>query len=200
MIPLAADTASYNPLLPSWPEFIIGTILFVLVFGFLAKIGLPRILKTLEERHDQIEGGINRADEAQAEAQAVLQQYRAQLDDARHEASRMREEAREQGAAIIAEMRERAEAEARRITEAAQSQIEADRQQALTSLRGEVGALATELASRIVGESLTDVARQSRMVDRFLAELDSGDGGAAVGAGGAGEAAGQATTPTGAGQ
>ena len=196
-----ADTAQSNPLLPTWPELIIGTIVFFVVFGFLGKMFLPRLMKTLDERHDQIEGGIYRADEAQAEAQAVLQQYRAQLDDARHEASRMREEAREQGAAIIAEMRERAEAEARRITEAAQSQIDADRQQALTSLRAEVGALATELASRIVGESLTDVARQSRMVDRFLAELDSGDGGdRAERAGAADEAAGQATTPTGAGQ
>src|SRR5579875_2590586 len=172
MIPLAADTASYNPLLPSWPEFIIGTILFLLVFGFLAKLALPRVMKTLDERHDAIEGGINRADEAQAEAERVLQQYRAQLDDARHEAARMREEAREQGAAIIAEMRERAEAEARRITEAAQAQIDAERQQALASLSAEVGSLATELASRIVGESLADVARQSRMVDRFLAELE----------------------------
>ncbi len=195
-----ADTTQSNPLLPTLPELIIGTICFFVVFGILGKMFLPRLMKTLDERHDQIEGGINRADEAQAEAQAVLQQYRAQLDDARHEAARMREEAREQGAAIIAEMRERAEAEARRITEGAQSQIEADRQQALTSLRGEVGALATELASRIVGESLTDVARQSRMVDRFLAELDSGNGGAAAGARGAAEAAGQATTPTGAGQ
>jgi F-type H+-transporting ATPase subunit b len=172
MTHLADATASYNPLLPSWPEFIIGTILFVLVFGFLARIGLPRIMKTLEERHDAIEGGINRADEAQAEAEKVLHQYRAQLDDARHEAARMREEAREQGAQIIAEMRERAEAEARRITDAAQAQIEAERQQALTSLRTEVGSLAVELASRIVGESLADTARQSRMVDRFLADLD----------------------------
>jgi len=172
MTPLAADTASYNPLLPSWPEFIIGTILFVLVFGFLARVGLPRIMKTLEERHDAIEGGINRADEAQAEAEKVLQQYRAQLDDARHEAARMREEAREQGAAIIAEMRERAEAEARRITDTAQAQLEAERQQALASLRADVGSLAVELASRIVGESLADTARQNRMVDRFLAELD----------------------------
>jgi F-type H+-transporting ATPase subunit b len=169
-----STTASYNPLLPSWPEFIIGTILFFLVFGFLWKLAMPRIIKTLEERHDAIEGGINRADEAQAEAEKVLQQYRAQLDDARHEAARMREDAREQGAQIIAEMRERAEAEARRITEAAQAQIQAERQQALTSLRTEVGSLATELASRIVGESLTDAARQSRMVDRFLAELDEG--------------------------
>jgi F-type H+-transporting ATPase subunit b len=174
MINLADSTASTNPLLPSWPEFIIGTILFALVFGFLAKIALPRIMKTLEERHDAIEGGINRADEVQAEAEKVLQQYRAQLDDARHEAARMREEAREQGAQIIAEMRERAEAEARRITDAAQAQIEAERQQALTSLRAEVGSLATELAGRIVGESLTDIARQSRMVDRFLAELEQG--------------------------
>src|SRR5215472_15945982 len=187
MIPLAADTASYNPLLPSWPEFIIGTILFFLVFGFLARMALPRIMKTLEERHDAIEGGINRADEAQAEAEQ-LQQYRAQLDDARHESARMREEAREQGAQIIAEMRERAEAEARRITEAAQAQIEAERQQALNSLRIEVGSLATELASRIVGESLTDVARQSRMVDRFLADLEERP------------AAGAGATPTGAGQ
>jgi F-type H+-transporting ATPase subunit b len=180
---LAAETASTNPLLPSWPEFIIGTILFVLVFGFLAKVGMPRITKTLEERHEAIEGGINRADEAQAEAQQLLEQYRAQLDDARHEASRMREEAREQGAAIIAEMRERAEAESRRIVDAAQAQIEADRQQALTSLRTEVGSLATELAGRIVGESLTDAARQGRMVDRFLADLEERGAGAPAGAG-----------------
>jgi F-type H+-transporting ATPase subunit b len=172
MVELAADTASTNPLLPSWPEFIIGTILFVLVFGLLARMLMPRITKTLAERTELIEGGLNRADEAQAEAKALLDQYRRQLEDARRDAARLREEAREQGAQIIAEMREQAQAEARRITESAQAQIEAERQQALTSLRTEVGTLATELASRIVGESLTDEARQSRMVDRFLDDLE----------------------------
>jgi F-type H+-transporting ATPase subunit b len=166
-----AASATQDPLFPSAAEFVLGTICFIVVFGILGKMLLPRIMKTLAEREDAIEGGINRADEAQAEAQAVLQQYRAQLDDARLEASRMREEAHEAGAQIIAEMRERAEAEARRIAEAAQSQIEAERQQALISLRAEVGSLATELAGRIVGESLTDAARQGRMVDRFLDDL-----------------------------
>jgi len=169
---LAASTASTDPLLPSLPEFIIGTILFALVFGAFAKLLLPRIQPILAARTEAIEGGLARSDEAQKEAQQLLDRYRQQLAEARHEAAQMREEAREQGAAIIAEMRERAEAEARRITESAQSQIEADRQQALTSLRGEVGTLATELASRIVGESLTDTARQGRMVDRFLDELE----------------------------
>jgi F-type H+-transporting ATPase subunit b len=167
-----------TPIWPAGSELILGTVCFVVIFGILGKLLLPRITKLLNEREDAIQGGINRADEAQAEAQAVLQQYRAQLDDARHEASRIREEAHEQGAQIIAEMRERAEAEARRITDAAQSQIEADRQQALVSLRAEVGSLATELASRIVGESLTDTARQGRMVDRFLDEIEAGAAGA----------------------
>jgi len=181
MINVAAETAQ-NPLLPAWPEFVIGTIVFVVVFGFLGRMMLPRIMKMLAEREDAIQGGINRADEAQAEAQAVLAQYRAQLEDAKHEASRLREEAREQGAQIIAEMRERAEAEARRITEAAQAQIEAERQQALISLRAEVGTLAVDLAGRIVGESLTDQARQSRMVDRFLEGIEAQPGAAQSGA------------------
>ena len=172
MIPLADSTASTNPLLPSWPEFIIGTILFAIVFGALAKFLLPRAQQMLSERTELIEGGLARSEEAQAEAKQLLDQYRAQLGEARHEAARLREEAREQGAQIIAEMREQAQAEARRVTEAAQAQIQAERQQALNSLRTEVGTLATELASRIVGESLTDTARQNRMVDRFLDELE----------------------------
>ena len=167
------DSISSSPLWPTASELVLGVVCFVVVFGILGKLLLPRITKMLEEREDAIQGGINRADEAQAEAAQLLDQYRAQLADARQEASRIREEAREQGAQIIAELRERAEAESRRITEAAQSQIEAERQQALISLRAEVGSLATELASRIVGESLTDQARQSRMVDRFLADLET---------------------------
>ena len=123
MIPLADNTASTNPLLPSWPEFIIGTILFVLVFGILAKLLLPRIQQVLTERTEQIEGGLARSDEAQKQAQQLLEQYRQQLAEARHDAAQLREEAREQGAQIIAEMREQAQAEARRVTEAAQVQI-----------------------------------------------------------------------------
>ncbi len=177
MMYLAA--AQQNPLVPQATELIIGAISFFIVFGALGKLLLPRITKTLGERTDAIEGGIQRAEEAQAEASRVLERYRAQLAEARHEAARLREEAKEQGAQIIAEMRQQAQAEAQRLAEAARTQIDAERQQALTALRGEVGALATELASRIVGESLADDARQRRVVDRFLDELDQQDAAAA---------------------
>jgi len=161
-----------NPLVPDLTELIIGAITFGIIFFALWKVLIPRLSKTLEERTDKIEGGLQRAEETQAEADATLAKYREQLAEARHEAARLREEAREQGAQIIAEMREQASAEGRRLIEAAHAQIDADRQQALQSLKTEVGALAVELAGRVVGESLTDEARQRRTVERFLDELE----------------------------
>jgi F-type H+-transporting ATPase subunit b len=168
-----AAASSPNPLVPNWVEVIVGAIGFFIVFGMLWRVLLPRITATLEERTNQIEGGIERALKAETEAARLQEQYKAQLAEARHEAARVRERATEEGAAIIAEMREQAQVEARRVTEAAQAQIAADRQQAFASLRAEVGTLAVELASKIVGESLADEARQSRVVDRFLADLDA---------------------------
>jgi F-type H+-transporting ATPase subunit b len=168
--------AQQNPLVPDLTELIIGAVSFLIVFSLLAKVLMPRISKTLEERTDKIEGGLHRAEEAQAEASRTLEQYRAQLAEARHEASRLREEAREQGARIKAELRAEGEAERQRIVEAAHAQLDTDRQQAITALRAEVGALAVDLAGRIVGESLEDEARQRRTVDRFLARLEEQSG------------------------
>jgi F-type H+-transporting ATPase subunit b len=115
---------------------------------------------------------MEKAERAQREAEVALQQYTAQLSEARGEAQKIREEARVQGAAIIEDLRGKAQEEAARITAAAASSIEAERQQAIASLRNEVGTLATQLASKIVGEALDDQVRQSRIVDRFLEDLE----------------------------
>ena len=161
-----------NPLIPPWGEIIIGLIAFGVVLLVLFKFVAPRFEQVFRARREAIEGGIERAEAMQAEAQAALEQYRAQLAEARGEASRIREEAREEGAQILAEMRTQAQSEAHRITESAHTQIAAERQQAVVQLRNEVGRLAVDLASRIVQESLIDDARQQRVVDRFLDQLD----------------------------
>ena len=152
--------------------FFVELFAFAIMVWILAKFVIPPINKAMTARQEAIRQQFADLDQAKTEAHEAEEEFRAQIADARHEAARIREEAREQGAQIIAEMREQAQVEARRITESAQAQIEAERQQALTALRTEVGNMATELASRIVGESLTDQARQSRMVDRFLDELE----------------------------
>jgi F-type H+-transporting ATPase subunit b len=168
-----AAASTPNPLVPNWTEVIVGGIAFLIVFAVMWKVLYPRISATLEERTNAIEGGIQRAEQAQLEANRMVEQYKAQLAEARHDAARQREQAIEEGARIIAEKREEAQAQASQIITAAHAQIDADRQQAFASLRAEVGTLAVQLAGKIVGESLDDEARQSRVVDRFLADLDS---------------------------
>ncbi|MFD7920033.1 F0F1 ATP synthase subunit B [Streptomyces sp. NPDC059740] len=173
LVQLAAEGGTQNPLFPPIPELIIGLLAFVIVFGFLAKKLLPNINRVLEERRAAIEGGMEKAEATQAEAQQVLEDYRAQLADARHEAARLRQEAQEQGAALIAEMRAEGQRQREEIIAAGHAQIEADRKQAAQTLRQDVGRLATELAGKIVGESLADQARQSRTIDRFLDGLEN---------------------------
>jgi F-type H+-transporting ATPase subunit b len=162
-----------NPLVPHLVEIVLALVVFGLLFLAIKKWVVPNFEKTFADRTTAIEGGLKAAETKQAEADAKLAELEKQLGDARHEAARIREEAREQGATIIAEMREQAQTDAARIVEHAHTQIEAERQQAVTSLRAEVGSLATALAGRIVGEALDDDARQSRVVDRFLADLET---------------------------
>ncbi|MDQ8702089.1 F0F1 ATP synthase subunit B [Streptomyces sp. LHD-70] len=171
LVQLAAGEEQ-NPLIPPGPELLVGTIAFAIVFFFFWKKLLPNINKVLEQRREAIEGGIEKAEAAQTEAQSVLEQYKAQLAEARHEAARLRQEAQEQGAQLIAEMRAEGQRQREEIIAAGHTQIAADRKAASQSLRQDVGQLATTLAGKLVGESLEDHARQSRTIDRFLDELE----------------------------
>ena len=171
LIPLAGDEG-LNPLIPHPIEIVLSIVVFAALYFLAKKFVVPNFEKTFAERTSAIEGGLQAAETKQAEADAKLAELEQQLADARHEAARIREEAREQGAQIVTEMREQAQEESNRIVEHGKAQIESERQHAVTSLRAEVGTLATSLAGRIVGESLDDDDRASRVVDRFLADLE----------------------------
>lgn len=161
------------PIIPHPGELIFGFIAIAILYYVVAKYVVPRLEHMFAERAAAIEGGIAKAELAQAEASAARDQYQAELAEARAERARIIQAASEEAAVVAAEIRERAQDEANRVIAAATQQIQAERQQALVQLRNEVGALATDLAGRIVGESLQDEARQSRVVDRFLADLEA---------------------------
>jgi len=154
-------------------ELIIGFIAFLIVFGGLAKLALPKIKATLAERSNVIEGGIQRAEAAQAEAQQVLEEYRTQLAQAREEAAAIRTQAQAERAAIVEEARNEARTAAQQVTAAAEAQLTADRAQAIASLTRQVGELSVGLASKIVGEALTDDARVRATVDAFITDLEA---------------------------
>lgn len=163
-------------LLPNVWEILVVAVGFAILLFVVIKFVVPMFEKTYAERSAAIEGGIAKAEAAQAEATATLEEYKQQLVDARTEANRIREEARAEGAQILTDLKEKAASESARITEQAHAAIAAERQAAVVSLRTEVGTLATTLAGRIVGESLNDDERSSRVVDRFLADLESQQG------------------------
>ena len=175
LVAYAAEEAGHNPLIPAWYDIIWSALCFVIILFVFWKVALPKMTALLDKRSAAIEGNIAKADEAQRKAEAALEEYTAQLAEARKEAGEIREAAREDGKKIIAEAREIASAEAARLTATAHTQIEAERQSALVSLRSEVGTLALDLASGVIGESLSDDAKAKRVVDRFLAELEAGD-------------------------
>ncbi|MGW8484137.1 F0F1 ATP synthase subunit B [Microbacterium sp. NPDC055903] len=171
----AEEGAAHNPLIPAWYDIIWSAVCFIVILVVVWKVALPKLYALLDARSAAIEGNIAKADEAQKQAEAALEEYTRQLAEARTEAGEIREAAREDGKKIVAEAKETATSEAARLTAAAHSQIEAERQAAFVSLRSEVGTLALDLAGGVVGETLSDDARATAVVDRFLADLEASE-------------------------
>jgi F-type H+-transporting ATPase subunit b len=145
---------------PAGYDILWSLVVFVVIAAFFGLFAIPKFR-------------IKNAEAAQAEAAKALDEYKKQLADARAEAARIREAARAEGAEILADLKQQAQAEADRVTANAHVQIEAERAAAVASLRAEVGSLAIDLASGVIGESLADDAKASAVVDRFLADLEA---------------------------
>jgi F-type H+-transporting ATPase subunit b len=167
--------AENNFLVPN-ATILVEVVIFFLFLGVLAKWVLPPVTEAVAQRQEAIRMRLVEAEEAKKRLASAEADYQKALADARHEAARIREEAREQGAAAIAEAREQAQREAQGIFEEARRQIEASRREAFEQLHTEIGTLATELAGRVVGEPLTDVAGRDELIERFLADVESETG------------------------
>ena len=158
---------------PKMYDIVWSAIILVIVALFFYKFFLPKFQAVFDERAAKIEGGIAKAEQAQKDADAAKAKYEAQLSNARVEASKIRDDARTEASHIVADARSRAEADANQITASAQRAIASQQQQALVSLKGEVGALATALAVKILGSELQDEKVQSSMIDQMIDSMDS---------------------------
>lgn len=170
MEPMAVD--GIKLFLPETYDLVWSLIILVIIAIFFYKFFLPKFQAVFDERAEKIEGGIAKAEQAQKEADEAKHKYEAQLSTARVEASKIRDDARAEASHIIADARSRAESEAAQITANAQRSIESQQQQAMVSLKSEVGALATALAGKILGSQLQSDAVQSSMIDQLIDEMD----------------------------
>lgn len=187
----ASDYEGWQLLVPPLYDVIWSAVALAIIVIPLMYFALPKLTAILDERSEKIEGGLKEAERAREEAKVAEARMQRELGEARRESAQTRERAQEEAKEIVAEARTNAQAEAARVLAAAERQIEAERQQAQISLRADVGMLATELASRIVGESVKDQALQSRVIDRFLDDLEADESGSRAAVGGAAAESGQ---------
>ena len=173
MGPQVTILADHNPVVPDATELILGAISFAIVFFFLYVKVLPGIKKLLEERTEAIEGGLLKAEAAQAEAERIRTEFTAKLAESRHEAAEVRAKAQAEGAALVEKARGEGVKQRESIVAAGHAQLAADRTSAVSVLKADLGKLAVELADKIVGERATDAALQERIIDRFLDDLDA---------------------------
>ncbi|MEV8038030.1 hypothetical protein [Streptomyces sp. NPDC086182] len=161
-----------GPLNPPLPELVVGLICFLSVFGVFAKLLVPRIQNTLNEREDAIGGTTERAEAVQENARRIHAEYQEALGAARHEAARIRQTATQEGAELLASLRAEGQKQRADLVAAAGAQLDADRIIAEAELREGVFALAAELAGRIVGEPLGDLPSARAIADDFFAKAN----------------------------
>lgn len=164
---------SKNPLLPAIYDITWSSVVFVVLLTFFWFKVLPGFKKMLDERAKAIEGRLADAEAAQKAAEERTAAVEAEQEKLRAESSTIREEARAEGAAILAEMKAQASAESERLAQIAKSALDAERESAMNALRNEVGGLAIELASRIVAVKLQEDAIANKVVDDFIKELEA---------------------------
>lgn len=163
---LAAE-ASLLDLTGSFVAEVIAFVAMILIFGRWA---YPVVMRVAEERQRQIGEQLEAAQKARQEAEARLKDAEASLQEARGRAAEILEGAGRSGEQLRAELRTRADEEARRITENARRDIEAERQKAIDSVRGEVADLVVSATEKVVGETLDD-QRHRALIERAIAQV-----------------------------
>lgn len=172
MITMAAD--GIELFLPKTYDMFWSLVVLIILGVFFFIFFMPRFKKIFDERASRIEGNIAKAEQANKDAQAAKEKYEGQLKNAKVEASKIRDNARAEATNIIADARSRAESEAQQIADNAQKSIESQ-QQALVSLKSEVGAIATALAGKILDTKLQKGDVQDSMIDSMISSMEKTD-------------------------
>jgi len=166
----AAATQSRNPILPSVPELVWGSLAFLIVFLLMWKYAFPSVKKGMDARTERIRDSLSTAEQAKTDAQNVLEEYQRQLADARNESNRIIEDARQTAEALRRDLMARAEADAAEVRTRATADIEAAKDRAMEELRSQLTQLTLQLTELVVKRNI-DRDANSRLVDDYISSI-----------------------------
>ena len=159
--------AGADILIPKMAEFIPALIAFLIIWIVLAKVALPGIMKTMEERGKKIEESLDEAEKTKQEAIAKRAESDSIVTDARRQAADIVLEA--ERARII----EAAHKEAEEIIAKAHTTVEDERKSIYAGAASSIADLSVAVATKIVGEALEDEAEQKKLIERYIQEAGS---------------------------
>lgn len=157
--------------LPAIDELVAGVIAFGIVFVLFWKLVLPKMKVMLDARRDAITGQLQDAESAKAEAEGLLADYRKQMADARAEANRIVDAAKQSAESVKADIIARAQDEAQAITRKAREEAAAERERAAGDMRREMVDLTMAMTEKAVG-GVVDAEAHRSMISRFLDDLE----------------------------
>lgn len=169
---IAAAEGGGIALFPDTSELIWGLVAFLLLMAIMSKFVFPKANTALDERRAAIQGKMEQADAKLNEAEEARRKFEESIADARGEANRIIEEAKQAADSVRADLIAKAEADAAAIVERARTEVSSERDRVLQELRSQVGEISVALAARIVGREL-DATTHEGLVDEYIQRLSS---------------------------
>lgn len=161
---------SVNPGLFVW-----ATVVFLMLLGILWRFAWGPLLEQVNAREERIQGALDESAASREEAAQMLAEHKAQLSDARRQASEITAEARSAGERVRKEIEEKARTEATQIVEAARREVQLEKERAIAELRKESVDLALAAASKLMNERL-DAEKDRELVMGYLENLGPSQG------------------------
>ena len=173
-IALAETPSGPDILLPKPAEFIPALIAFLVIWVVLAKFAWPSILSMMEQRQQKIQDDLDSAAESKAQAAREVKDLEARIAESHKEAevivAKAKREAEEERSRILA----KAQREAADIVAKSRGAVESERKKAMIELSSSVVDLSVEIASKIIGNELSEES-QRKLAEKYLAEVGASD-------------------------
>lgn len=162
-------------LLPKIGEFIPACIAFAIIWFLLAKFAWPVVLKAMEDRENKIKNDLDDAERSKKDAAASAEEYKAKISDADRKAEEIVADAKKEAEAQRAQIIAKAQEDAAQIITKAHGAVDAERHKAMIELSGSVVDLSVEIASKIVGDNMSQ-EQQRKLAEQYLQEVGSLNG------------------------
>jgi len=166
----AAEEGSENLLALKWKLWVWTLLTFGVMFGLLAKLSFKPIAEALDRRSQTIKQSLDQAEKSRAEAKKLMDDYQKQLADARNEAGKIIEEARQLGERVRKEVVEKANSEASAVVQRAQEEINRQKDKGIQEMKDTVAALSVQIASKVIEKEVNE-ATHRQLVDNLIKDL-----------------------------